>query len=152
VIRDPMTIEQHFIDRRAEMMCDFNYDAQPNTPSPTWAGVSDPTAVLWTLAAEYDSCDDACEKSWLRCAPEMLDFVNELTLANAPDFVSGPFTSGGATCNDVYTTAQEGWAMPGVTTTGDCIVRNSATADTGCNVSIGMGYQRLCACTDEGLP
>jgi len=150
VIRDPMTIEQYFIDKRAERIC-----GGLNTPSPTWADVVNPGQALWTLADEFDSCDDACEVFSLRCANDMIKNINDWFLENAPDAVKQSFEAVGATCDDVFTTAQKGWAMPAVTTTGDCIVRNSddewGLLETGCNVSIGVGYQRLCACTDEGL-
>merc|ERR1719495_484596 len=67
VIRNPMTIEQQFINRRSKSFCKRFDDGSEKiiTQEPT----EKPSvfAATWYLAEEEDSCDDACGHQGLRC-------------------------------------------------------------------------------------
>jgi len=140
VIRDPMTIEQHFIDSRSANMCPSN--AQDNTITNTPAPVASPWAgsVTWRMAGEGDSCDDVCDDNG--------EFCDE-TQTNAGD--GDDFASAGYTCTSTAT-GSEGWALPALYTDGTCLLRHGSTADTGCNLAVGVGYRRLCACYVDASP
>jgi hypothetical protein len=162
VIRDPYTIEQLFIDTRAANMCPTGThggNSNVNTPSPTNMGVV-PGDYTWVLADQYDSCDDACAKksgSWF-CVPSIAE---NLTSEIAMQGYGNPFDDLSIDCDsdadgsDDFTIGQFGWAHPSVGPNGECILRDPATqstdwtSKTGCNVSIGTGYRRICACAQE---
>lgn len=137
VIRDPFTIEQFFIDTRSSNMCSSgtaDFGSNPNTPSPIPA---DPGASSWFLADAEDSCDDVCVDNSMQCS--------ESATAGVTSDSTSAFASAGYTCTS-FETGAEGWALPAVGPAGTCVLRDASTKDTGCNVSVGVGYRRLCAC------
>jgi len=156
VIRDPYTIEQLFIDTRSNNMCattSVERGSGPNTPSPTNIGQVPPGNYDYVLADAEDSCDDACATAgYSYCTRNTDFFTNESVFAQ-----ENPFTILGLTCSE-YEIGEEGWAFPGVGPEGQCILRNPLTnsqawmAETGCNVAIGVGYRRICSCSNWSLP
>jgi len=153
VIRDPFTIEQTYIDSRSGNMCaasTADHGGNLNTPSPTNLQQPPPIEVTYVLAAEEDSCDDACNAlgGGNYCTSTTDSFTSEAVFGA----LGNPFTAVGVTCSS-YEVGALGWALPGVSSNGDCILRNPATDSTpqteptGCNVAIGVGYQRICSCS-----
>jgi hypothetical protein len=59
------------------------------------------------------------------------------------------FQMSGYECSGATVGGKEGWALPGMLASQSlCITRNETTTHTPCNLAIGVGYRRLCACTD----
>jgi len=91
-----------------------------------------------------------------------------MTVLNGANNIEGFMTAAGYNCNGnveeadtVSPNGSHGWALPAIGPEGQCITRHpdankQGTADgdlfVGCNVSIGVGYQRLCACGTLGSP
>jgi len=162
VIRDPFTIEQYYIDQRAANMCPHGANSAYPTASPV-----DVADVTYHLAGETDSCDDVCVGESKRCA---VDFTKSMTKSWA-DSNTGTafdaFTAAGQVCYNGPAgmgnatgpiEGNFGWAFPGVDATGNCIFRNdendaptnvagAPALENPCNLAIGTGYRRLCACT-----
>jgi len=144
VIRDPMTIEQYYIDERSANLCDNSaMDSAKNTDPPTPA--PNAAAVTWFLASAEDSCDDECANYGMSCDGNAIHLITDVTSATAV------FSELGLSCDPVdFEEGTEDWAFPGVGPDGTCIYRNPATTmETGCNWAIGVGYQRACACYSE---
>jgi len=150
-----MTIEQYFIDTRADKMCDVDSLGEMTTHTPTQAPVS-PDQVLTNgirmfLAAEEESCDDACMQRDMRCDGNLLQgLTNEWVTEDAQNelFVTTLFGYAGYECAGSTVGGKQGWALPGMYASQSlCITRNETTTDTPCNLAIGEGYRRLCACT-----
>jgi len=144
VIRDPMTIEQQFINNRSDNFC----RKDPNTGEIIVEITEEPTgqpstfASTWSLAAEEESCDDACSSQGKQC-DELT--TNSLTTGNEGD-IDTAVGQVGETCSS-HTAGQEGWALPAIATADNsCVSRNPSTEYTGCNWATGVGYRRLCAC------
>jgi len=160
VIRDPFTIEQYFIDQRSANMCpmanaDKGFGNNPNTPSPVMGPVG---GISWHLADPEDSCDDKCESLSKTCSnPDIMTMVN-----GSEGSTGGNFASAGYDCEGTYVAAntispngQDGWALPAVGPSGQCIMRHPNANKEGsgptdlyvpCSLALGVGYQRLCAC------
>jgi len=155
VIRDPMTIEQFFIDTRADRMCTTDSEGMPWTNTPTQSPVSEteyPVNIRMYLAGEEESCDDACEQRDMRCDGNFLEtMTNEYAAESSANelFVQAAFQASGYSCSGASVGGKEGWALPGMLASQSlCITRNETTTKTPCNLAIGVGYRRLCACTD----
>jgi len=151
VIRDPMTIEQYYIDTRSAKLCDSdsNGGASVNTPFPTPSPIEWPIYAgnkKWGLAAAEENCDDYCASQSMRCDGNTINTIVDATAAEAI-FVDEL----GLDCSSTYTEGTEGWALPALGPEGQCLYRHSGTADTGCNWAVGVGYQRVCACFGEML-
>jgi len=156
VIRDPFTIEQYFIDQRSQNMCKASdaskgFGNNVNTPAPVVSGV---VTDDWFLAAEEDSCDDRCASEGLLCNNDDI-----MTVLNGNEGrIAGYMAAAGYTCTSyaesdtVSPNGSHGWATPAKGPGGECIMRhpdaNTPNMMAGCNVAIGVGYQRLCACGD----
>jgi len=131
VIRNPEAIEMQFLNHRSSLFC---HSQQP-TLSPSNMGSS------WYLAGEEDSCDDACESRGKVCDENL---TANVTLSSRA--TRGYFAEAGVTCVSEQV-GKADWALPGYeVSTGICLLRNSATENTGCNWAVGVGYKRLCAC------
>jgi len=151
-----MTIEQFFIDTRADRMCDVDSTGVAVPGVPTAAPV-DPNNIATNgirmyLAGQEESCDDACEQRSMRCDGNFLEGItNEFAAESVANegYVQGLFSLAGYTCSGASVGGAEGWALPGMLASQSlCITRNETTTDTPCNLAIGEGYRRLCACTD----
>merc|ERR1719427_1015736 len=128
VIRNPEAIEMRFLNHRSRLFC----QSQQPTLLPSNMGSS------WYLAEEEDSCEDACESRLKVC--------DENLTANVTESSGAYFAEAGVTCASEQI-GKADWALPGYeVSTGICLLRNSATENTGCNWAIGVGYRRLCAC------
>jgi len=146
VIRDPYTIEQFFIDRRSANMCSSNDSSgKTNSDQPTQAPVAAGSSS-WYLAPETDSCDDACDAQGLKCDGNLIaTYVGNGPNAKTTGEFDAAFNAAGATCSS-YQQGNEGWALPAYHSSGVCYTRHEDTTATPCNLAVGVGYQRLCAC------
>jgi len=153
VIRDPYTIEQLFIDTRSTKMCKTGRDGDNTDIMPVYNTV-DPSTISFHLADAEDSCEDACIKLGKRCNENIAAQI----YTDSNTWPNNPFTGlPGVSCTE-FTEGRKGWAHPSVSSSGECILRhpetNTATSaggikymeTTGCNVAIGVGYQRVCSC------
>jgi len=137
VIRNPDTIEQYFINYRRDNFC------APRTPMPT--GRPSDLGFRWFLAQEEESCSDACDSRGRVCSEAGTASLGETTSERD---LGDAFTEAGFTCAS-YGVARKDYAAPAVDSMGKCLRRHDMTeANTGCNWATGVGYQRLCACSD----
>jgi len=129
VIRSPDTIEMQFVNNRRALFC---RSEQPTAPPSIMSS-------QWYMADEEDSCDDVCSANDKSCDENL---TASLVNSTAETF----FEQAGETCSSIET-GEVDWALPGYDVSkGTCLLRNSATENTGCNWAIGVGYKRLCAC------
>ena len=92
------------------------------------------------MADEEDSCDDVCSANGKVCDENLTASV---VSTSSEAFFEEAL---GKSCSSIVT-GEVDWALPGYeVSTGTCLVRSSATENTGCNWAIGVGYKRLCAC------
>ena len=130
VIRSPDTIEMQFVKHRSTLFCQSE---QPTTSPSTMN--SD-----WYMADEEDSCDDVCSANGKVCDENLTASVVD---SSAQTYFEEAL---GETCSSIVI-GEVDWALPGYDVSeGTCLLRNSATENTGCNWAIGVGYKRLCAC------
>jgi len=130
VIRSPDTIEMQFLNHRTSLFC---RSEQP-TASPSTMSAE------WYMADEGDSCDDVCTANDKVCDENLTASVVDPSAQTIFEQALGE------TCSSIVT-GEVDWALPGYdVSAGTCLLRNSATENTGCNWAIGVGYQRLCAC------
>jgi len=147
VIRNPNTIEQHFINTRSDSFCKKNLETGEIISLVTEEPTGQPSVFTstWYLADEEDTCDEACADQGKLCDEgktnslvtgmdtEMNDALQEASNSNL-------------SCPDTET-GKKDWALPAIkTNSGMCVLRHPDSSYTGCNWAVGVGYKRLCAC------
>merc|ERR1719245_800468 len=103
VIRDPMTIEQQFINHRSDNFCKKNPISgdveQIITEEPTGSPVT--FSSTWYVADEEDSCDDACNSRGLKC--DELTTASLITGSDSDIQSAYSEATGGGSCSKIET-------------------------------------------------